>query len=164
MIRFVADENFNGAIVRGLLRRNVDVVRVQDVGLRAQPDLQVLEWAAESGRVVLTHDVATLIGSAYELIRSGRPMLGVIASAQSLAIGAAIDDLELVAICSDVEDWQDRIVSYRSSERLKSHAIIGESGALTRCDERILPEPSRRPPGPDTRQLDPTEAFIDGCW
>jgi hypothetical protein len=34
-VRLLADENFNGAVVRGLLRRNpgVDVVHVQDVGL-----------------------------------------------------------------------------------------------------------------------------------
>ena len=35
MLRLAADENFNGDIVRGLLRRNpkLDIVRVQDVGL-----------------------------------------------------------------------------------------------------------------------------------
>ena len=49
MIRLLADEDFNGAIVRGLVRRNVDIVRVQDVGLRAEPDLRILEWAAETG-------------------------------------------------------------------------------------------------------------------
>jgi precorrin-6B methylase 2 len=38
MLRFAADENFNGDIVRGLLRRNpkLDIVRIQDVGLSAQ--------------------------------------------------------------------------------------------------------------------------------
>ena len=34
MIPFVADEDFHGAITRGLLRRGVDIVRVQDVQLR----------------------------------------------------------------------------------------------------------------------------------
>ena len=35
MLKFVADENFNNDIVRGLLRRNpnLNVVRVQDAGL-----------------------------------------------------------------------------------------------------------------------------------
>jgi hypothetical protein len=44
-VRLLADENFNGAIVRGLLRRNpeVDVVRVQDVGLTGSDDPTVLE-------------------------------------------------------------------------------------------------------------------------
>ena len=37
MLRLAADENFDNNIVRGLLRRrpNLDIVRVQDVGLSA---------------------------------------------------------------------------------------------------------------------------------
>ena len=44
MLRFAADENFNGDIVRGLLRRNpqLDVVRVQDAGLSGADDPSVL--------------------------------------------------------------------------------------------------------------------------
>ncbi|WP_292729787.1 hypothetical protein [Nostoc sp. JL31] len=35
MLRFLADENFNNQIICGVLRRNinVDIIRVQDVGL-----------------------------------------------------------------------------------------------------------------------------------
>jgi hypothetical protein len=97
MIRLLADEDFNGAIVRGLIRRNVDIVRVQDVGLRSEPDLRILEWAAETGRVIVTHDRSTLIGAACDPIRASKPMSGVIAAAQSVSIGVAIDDLELTA-------------------------------------------------------------------
>jgi Domain of unknown function (DUF5615) len=109
MIRLLADEDFNGAIVRGLVRRNVDIVRVQDVGLRSEPDLRILEWAAETGRVIVTHDRSTLIGSAYDLIRASKPMSGVIAAAQSVGIGVAIDDLELMTTCSNLEEWQARV-------------------------------------------------------
>ena len=47
MLRFVADENFNNNIVRGLLLRQpeLDIVRVQDVGLTSADDPIVLEWA-----------------------------------------------------------------------------------------------------------------------
>ena len=36
MLKLAADENLNGAIVRGLLRRrsDLDLIRVQDAGLR----------------------------------------------------------------------------------------------------------------------------------
>lgn len=56
-ICFLADENFNGAVVRGLLRQvpSVDIVRVQDVGLSSAEDPAVLDWAAREGRVLLTH-------------------------------------------------------------------------------------------------------------
>lgn len=45
MLRFLADYNFNNQIVRGILRRksNVDIVRVQDVGLIEGDDPTVLE-------------------------------------------------------------------------------------------------------------------------
>jgi predicted nuclease of predicted toxin-antitoxin system len=58
MLRLLADENFNGSIIRGLLRRQpeMDVVRVQDVGLSGADDRLVLAWAANEGRVLLTHD------------------------------------------------------------------------------------------------------------
>ncbi len=62
MLRFAADENPNGAIVRGLLRRNPvsDIVRVQDVGLMGADDLTVFKWAANQNRILLTQDVATI--------------------------------------------------------------------------------------------------------
>lgn len=109
MIRFAADECFNGAIVRGLLRRGVDVVRVQDVGLRAESDLRILDWATGAGRILLTHDMATLVGFAYDCVGAGKAMNGVIAVPQSLSIGAVIDDLELIATYSDVEEWRNRV-------------------------------------------------------
>ncbi len=77
MLRFAADENFNNNIVRGLLRRkpDLDIVRIQDVGLSGADDPTVLEWAAQEGRVLLTHDVATITRYAYERIEAGQSML-----------------------------------------------------------------------------------------
>ncbi|WP_016951836.1 hypothetical protein [Anabaena sp. PCC 7108] len=40
MLKLLADENFDNTIVRGLWRRNpnIDIVRVQDVGLLGEDD------------------------------------------------------------------------------------------------------------------------------
>ena len=45
MLTLISDENFNGDILRGLYRRrpDLDVVRVQDVGLKAASDQTILE-------------------------------------------------------------------------------------------------------------------------
>jgi predicted nuclease of predicted toxin-antitoxin system len=61
MALFLADENFNNQIVRGVLRQSpdIDIVRVQDVGLSGADDPDILAWAAQERRIVLTHDVAT---------------------------------------------------------------------------------------------------------
>ncbi len=79
MLRLAADENFNNDILRGVLRRNAatDIVRIQDAGLSGADDPTVLEWAAQTGRVLLTHDVATITRYAYERVRDGKPMPGV---------------------------------------------------------------------------------------
>lgn len=79
MLRLAADENFNGDIVRGLLRRNpkLDIVRVQDVGLSGADDPSVLQWAADQGRILVTHDISTLAKHAFDRITAGQPMPGV---------------------------------------------------------------------------------------
>ena len=102
MLRFAADENFNGDIVRGLLRRKPDlnIVRVQDAGLSGADDATVFDWAAREGRVVVTHDVSTMTQQAYERTRQSLPMPGVFEVSLDLAVGRAIDDLLLIAECS----------------------------------------------------------------
>jgi predicted nuclease of predicted toxin-antitoxin system len=61
MIKLATDENFNGKILRGLLRRqpDIDVVRVQNSHAYQADDLTVLAWAAQENRVLLTHDIRT---------------------------------------------------------------------------------------------------------
>jgi hypothetical protein len=45
MLRLAADENFNNDIVRGLWHRrpDLDIVRIQDVGLSGADDPTILE-------------------------------------------------------------------------------------------------------------------------
>lgn len=79
MLRLLSDENFNGDIVRGLFLRqpNLDLLRVQDVGLREVDDLEILDWAAINEHIVLTHDRATMPDFAYERLLRGAQMLGL---------------------------------------------------------------------------------------
>jgi predicted nuclease of predicted toxin-antitoxin system len=79
VIKLVADENFHGAILRGLIRRmpGLDLVRVQDIGLAQTPDPVILTWAAREQRVLLTHDRDTVPGFAYDRVRTGEPMAGI---------------------------------------------------------------------------------------
>ena len=111
MLRLAADENFNADIVRGLRRRfpDIDVVRVQDAGLSGADDPAVLEWAAREGRIVMTHDISTLVSFAFERVASGRPMPGVFIAQSSGPIGATIEDLALFAECGVEGEWEGQI-------------------------------------------------------
>jgi len=111
MIRLAADKNFNHDIIRGLLRRNpyLDIVSVQDAGLSGADDATVLEWAAREGRVLLTHDVSTMTRYARERVRAGKPMPGVFEVSRKVPIGQAIEDLLLIAECSQEGEWEGQV-------------------------------------------------------
>ena len=111
MLRLAADENFNNAIVRGLLRRQpaIDLIRVQDAGLSGADDPAMLAWAAREGRVLLTPDARTLIGHAYARVQRGEGTPGVFEVGREVPIGAAIDDLLLLAECSLEGEWEVQV-------------------------------------------------------
>jgi len=101
-LRFLADENFNNNILRGLQRRNatVDIVRVQDVGLYGATDPEILRWAAQEPRVLLTHDVATMTLHAGDLMRAGHPMPGVCEIPRAVPMAQVIEEILLILECS----------------------------------------------------------------
>ncbi len=111
MLRLATDEDFNNHIVRGLLRRQpeLDIVRVQDVGLGGKDDSEVLAWAAAERRVLLTHDVSTMKPFAYERTVAGLPMPGVFEVAQEVPIGVAIEEILLLASCSLENKWENQV-------------------------------------------------------
>ncbi len=112
MLCFLADEDLNNHILRGVWRYNpdVDIVRAQDVGLQGMADPIVLGWAADTGRLLVTHDINTAIGFAQKRIINGDPMPGVIAVSRRVPISRAIHDLLLLAECSLDGEWENQIV------------------------------------------------------
>lgn len=111
-MRLLTDENFNGTILRGLIRRlpNLDVVRVQDVGLRNADDPVILEWAANENRILLTHDVATITLHTYDRINRGLPVPGVIEVIATAPIGQILEDLELLILWSEPNEYQNHVI------------------------------------------------------
>lgn len=111
MIKVLVDENFDNTIVRGLFRRNseLDIVRVQDVGLSGEDDPTVLEWAAQEGRVLLTHDVTTITRYAYDRVKQGQPMPGVIEIGTDAPIGRVIEDVLVLVECSQDGELEGQV-------------------------------------------------------
>lgn len=111
MIKILTDQNFNGRILRGLALRipTLDVVRTEDLGLRAASDPDLLKWAAEQDRVVLTHDEKTFDVFAYARMANGEKMTGVIIVPSQTPIGQAIDDLVIVITCKFENEWENNI-------------------------------------------------------
>ena len=110
-LKFLADENFASAILRGLLRRSpqIDVIRVQDIGMTNTEDTIILDWAAQNDRIVLTHDLRTMPGFAYARIAQKQKMPGLIVMKPDIRIGTAIDDILLIVGCMTSDELKDGI-------------------------------------------------------
>lgn len=109
MLKLVSDENFDADILRGLYRRRpeLDVMRVQDAGLSAASDPDILAWAAAEGRIILTHDRDTMPCFAYQRVRAGQAMPGVFLVSDLMPTGQAIDEILLAVDCLTPEECRD---------------------------------------------------------
>jgi Domain of unknown function (DUF5615) len=112
MLRFAADENFNNDVVRGLLRQRpgFDLIRIQEAGLCGVEDPEVLAWASEQGRVLLSHDVNTMTEFASARVRQGLRMPGLILAGREVPMRAAIQDILLLAECARPEELEGQII------------------------------------------------------
>ena len=106
-----ADEDIRHQIYSGVRRRlpKLDIVRVQDVGLRTLRDERVLEFAAAENRILLTDDVSTMRAHALARLTAEKPMAGVFEISQDLPIGRAVDEIVMIAECSRDDEWNGMI-------------------------------------------------------
>lgn len=108
-MRFLADENFDGRVIVAIKDR-ADIMRVQDSALYQATDEEVLEYAATTKRVLLTHDKKTLIPSAYQRIAAELSMLGVLFLVKPFEIGVIIRDLEFIIQIDEPEYFENKVL------------------------------------------------------
>lgn len=110
-MRFLADENFDNRIIRGLLRREsgLDIVRVQDVGLYGLDDPTVLAWAADTKRILLSHDQRTIPAYAYARLVESQEVAGVIIVPDDMSLGLAIEEILLIVDCTSAQEWINQV-------------------------------------------------------
>lgn len=107
-MKWLADECFDNDIVRGLLRRcpGFDLMRAQDVAeIAGKDDRKLLAWAIRNDRIVLTHDLATMVPALLDQRQRRSGCAPVVLVPDSLPIGAVIDEILLVNQCSQASDW-----------------------------------------------------------
>ncbi len=62
MLRLLVDQDFDQDIMRGLARRTseIDAIMAFEAGLSTVDDPELLRWAAEADRIVVTQDRKTM--------------------------------------------------------------------------------------------------------
>jgi predicted nuclease of predicted toxin-antitoxin system len=111
MLRLLIDENIDQRIIRGLKLRlpHLDYLLVQKIRMSGIPDTELLRWAAQENRIIVTHDKNTMIPHAEHFLRIGESMAGVIFVPNEMAIGRPISDLEMMVECYSETELKDRI-------------------------------------------------------
>ncbi|MCZ7644977.1 MAG: DUF5615 family PIN-like protein [Planctomycetota bacterium] len=107
MLTLLSDENLNGGLLHAILhaQAELDLVRVQDVGLSGAADSEILEWAAAENRILLSHDKETLIGEALGRLEAGLFMPGLFIVRQPYRIAMVRDDVLVICSCSTQAEW-----------------------------------------------------------
>lgn len=109
-IRFQADADLRQAIVTAVVRREptIDFRTAIAADLPGLEDPRVLAIAAESGRILVTHDAKSMPGHFGEFI-IGAMSPGVFIIPQYLPIAVAVEELVLIWAVTDASEWINRI-------------------------------------------------------
>src|SRR5205807_1076508 len=98
-------------VVAGLRRAypEIDLIRAQEVALSGQADADILAWAAEQSRIVLTNDKRTMLALAIQRVAARLPMPGLFVLRSRTSIQDAIEAVATVALASDHANWDKQI-------------------------------------------------------
>jgi predicted nuclease of predicted toxin-antitoxin system len=109
--RFLADQDFNEHIIRGVLLREpeIDFVRLRDVGLEKGCDAEILAYAAAERRILVSHDVNTMSAAANRRLAVGQPISGLLLIHQLTPLASGIDNLVLIWTASEAEEWLNQV-------------------------------------------------------
>ena len=107
MLRLLVDQNFDHDILRELIRRvpQIDAVTAFEIGMSEATDPELLTWAAQNGRVIVTFDRRTMPIHAADLMSEGENIAGVFVVLRRLPLHQVIEDLELMITCSENDEW-----------------------------------------------------------
>ena len=73
--------------------------------MSAAADPQLLTWAAQAGRIIVTHDRQTMPRHAAHLMSEGQDMAGLFVVPRNLPLQQVLADLELLITCSENNEW-----------------------------------------------------------
>ena len=107
MLRLLIDQDLDHDILRGLIRRipRLDAVTAFEIGMSEATDQQLLTWAAQQGRIIVSHDRKTMPTHAAGSMGHGKNIAGLFVLPRNMPVHQAIEDLELMITCSENDEW-----------------------------------------------------------
>ncbi len=109
-IRFQADADLDGRIIRALKRKSLDIdIRpAADAGFAGLKDPEVLRLSAETGRILVSQDRRTMPAHFAEFVATAHSS-GLILLREAASIGVVVEELALIWTASEAEEWINRL-------------------------------------------------------
>ncbi len=108
-MKIYCDENVEAAIIKGLRRRNIEVISVRELGNFGKSDEFHLELAKNKNAVILTHD-SDFLKLAHSWNIEKKEHKGIIfAHPQHISIGGCVRKIELLTTFISIEDMKNHI-------------------------------------------------------
>ena len=104
-MKFLADEHIESSIVTGLKLLGIDAISVNEAGKRESDDEEILRFAKENDRVIITRD-----SNFVKLHRKGAAHAGIVFISKFLAIGKTIGEIEKVSVLFESEHIKNTII------------------------------------------------------
>jgi hypothetical protein len=126
-VKWLADENFDNDILRGIQRREAgfDVVRAQDIAeISGSDDPAMLAWATTNDRVVLTHDLSTMIPAMQEQVKRFAACSPMVLVRDSLPVRLVIEEILLLDECSVETDWTAGVIDLPLASSIPFESIL----------------------------------------
>lgn len=114
MIRLLADHNFRRPILAAVHAAvpRIDLVETKQIGLQAAPDPQVLQWAADHDRVVLTHDRDTMPRFAIDRMNAGLPFPGLVVVGATAPHNWVVEDVVTLLLAGSLDDTRNQVLYF----------------------------------------------------
>ncbi len=113
-LNYLLDENVDRVYQTQLLQREPSLVvwKVRDPGVppRGTLDPEILCWCEEYNFVLVTNNRTSMPPHLADHIAQGRHVPGIFILNPNLGIGGNLEELFLIAIASEENEYQDRIV------------------------------------------------------
>ncbi len=104
------DVHVRRAVTDGLRLRGVDVLTAQEDGAAELEDSALLDRATHLGRVLFSQD-DDLLREANKRQQTSEHFAGVIYAHQlNITVGRCIDDLELIAKATELDEWLKTVI------------------------------------------------------
>jgi len=110
-LRFQADADLKYTIVKAVRQRerSIEFASAGDSGLAGVSDPEILELAAQEGRILVSHDRRTMLAHFRARLEAEKSSPGLFVVSQGAPLQPVVNAIVLTWAASEPSEWRDQV-------------------------------------------------------